>query len=131
MLATTFYGCCGLRVIADIVPNAPVTPKGLSASEIVQNQIRNMLAISNILRSGGQKETHNSSLIVLNKAQNDAYAEGLAALGYSVIKEFSNWNERKQPLFLYFKEGGPKADLPAAVVKVKNEPPRKSPTASR
>lgn len=131
MIATTFYGCCGLRVIADIVPNAPPTPKGLSSSEMVQNQIRGTLATHDILRSGGQKEAHNSSLIVLNKAQNDAYAEGLTALGYSVIKEFSNWNERKQPLFLYFKEGGPKADLPAAVVKVPNAPPRKSPPASR
>lgn len=131
MIATTFYGCCGLRVIADIVPSHPVTTKGLSASEMVQNQIRDILAVHQMMNSGGQKNTHNSSLIVLNKAQNDAYAEGLTALGYSVIKEFPNWNEHKQPLFLYFKEGGPKADLPDAVVKVKNEPPRKPPTASR
>lgn len=130
MIATSFYGCCGLRVIADIAPSGVAQPKGLSASEMVQNQILNILSTNDQLKSGGQKESHNSSLIVLNKAQNDAYAEGLSALGYSVIKEFPNWNERKQPLFLYFKEGGPKADLPAAV-KVKNEPPRKPPTASR
>lgn len=134
MITTTFYGCCGLRVIADIQANALPTTQN-PAQDQVFNQIRSILFQNPTMASGGQKNVHNSSLIVLNQGQQDAYGKALISLGYEIIKEFPNWNERKQPLYLYFKEGGLKADLPTlpekAPQKVKDETPRKSSTASR
>jgi hypothetical protein len=132
MIATNFYGCCGLRVIAEIVPNMAPTSK-ISAQDNVYNQIRSILQSHQTLVSGGQESTHNSSLIVLNDQQRKSFEETLFSLGYEFLKKFPNWNERKQPLYLYFKEGGPKADLPApkTAPKVKDETLRSPPTASR
>lgn len=113
--------------MANISPYAQSS--GQSAADNVFNQLVSLHNLNTEIRSHYQPEAHNNSLIVLNAGQNQHYAKPLIEFGYELLKKFENWNESRQPLYLYFKSGGPKVALPFP--KVKDESPRKSSTASR
>lgn len=119
-----FESCCGLTIIANISSDKPVGGKE-TAQDMVKRQFLHILKDTATCSAFTR---YNSSLVVLNKGQNDAYAGAMKELGYELLKEFENWNEHNQPLYLYFKSGGLKKDLPLPAPKVKDAPP---PAASK
>lgn len=134
-----FPACCGLRVVTNIAPSLWSAP--LSATEQVRKELKAMFVKGGPLCSHNHRNQLVSTLIVLNKVQYDKYNQVLLDEGYILLVQFPNWNEHKQPLYLYFKEGGPmdakpeKAPDPPAVitpsVEVKDETPKRTRTAHR
>jgi hypothetical protein len=118
MHASEYFGCCGLRIVAGYNPS--LFSSQLSSLDQIRKDldrtIRSLACVSG--------KSHNSVTSVLNEKQNTAYASVMAEYGFELLRVFPNYNENKQPLYLYFKEGGLMTDLPPLKVKDEKTPPK-------
>lgn len=122
MKVSNFDACCGLKVISGFNTGGvfwgSTTPK-----DQLRKDLRTMLTSDPMKTNHNGR--HNSSLVALNGAQKEAYTEVLKEFGFEEILQFKNRNENSQPLYLYFKDGGPISELPSVSVPAPDKTPKK------